>query len=209
MSLSRKGFTLIELLVVIAIIAILAAILFPVFARARAKANQTSCLSNVKEMTLGVLMYTQDYDGHLPAHYRLGPTPVTYPGGGTSSGLMWYFVIYPYVKNMQVFNCPSSNYAWNGNYTGGLRYGYSRYLSDQTLDGLDRPAETFLLSDSDYNPGESALSYVIYTGWNARTFIAPRHNEGANIGLIDGHAKWFKVEEGSHHPVRDILIFNP
>ena len=63
---TSKGFTLIELLVVIAIIAILAAILFPVFARARAKAQQTACLSNVKQLTLAVLMYAEDYDQHLP-----------------------------------------------------------------------------------------------------------------------------------------------
>ncbi len=75
----RKGFTLIELLVVIAIIAILAAILFPVFARAREKARQTSCLSNLKQLSLGVLMYAQDYDERLPMLYFNTGGPTEHP----------------------------------------------------------------------------------------------------------------------------------
>ncbi|MGM0491747.1 MAG: DUF1559 domain-containing protein, partial [Armatimonadota bacterium] len=90
----RTGFTLIELLVVIAIIAILAAILFPVFARAREKARQTSCLSNVKQLMIGVQMYAQDYDERLPRH--------GFP--------RWTIKIYPYVNNVQVYSCPSADY---------------------------------------------------------------------------------------------------
>jgi prepilin-type N-terminal cleavage/methylation domain-containing protein/prepilin-type processing-associated H-X9-DG protein len=91
MSRHRNGFTLIELLVVIAIIAILAAILFPVFAQAREKARQATCLSNNKQIALGVMMYTQDYDETLPlgAYDTLPNVPVT----------MWYDVIEPYVKS--------------------------------------------------------------------------------------------------------------
>ena len=100
----RRGFTLIELLVVIAIIAILAAILFPVFARAREKARQTSCLSNVKQITLSALMYAQDYDETLPF--------------GHSYGFWWYQVLQPYANNEQIFYCPSARtyypgYGWN------------------------------------------------------------------------------------------------
>ena len=100
----RSGFTLIELLVVIAIIAILAAILFPVFAKAREKARQTSCLSNVKQICLGIHMYAQDYDEKLPA--------VLFNwGAGTCSGTMtrsgsqypWRSAIYPYIKNEQIW----------------------------------------------------------------------------------------------------------
>ena len=91
----RTGFTLIELLVVIAIIAILAAILFPVFARAREKARQTSCLSNIKQITLGVVMYTQDYDGCYP--------PLVYYGDlGYSDNLnnvYWQYMIDPYIAS--------------------------------------------------------------------------------------------------------------
>ncbi|NPV45908.1 MAG: DUF1559 domain-containing protein [Armatimonadetes bacterium] len=93
---SRRGFTLIELLVVIAIIAILAAILFPVFARAREQARRTSCLSNLKQLALAAMMYGQDYDELLPV-------------GATQGNSLWNVVqgLYPYVKNSQVFYCPS------------------------------------------------------------------------------------------------------
>ena len=100
----RKGFTLIELLVVIAIIAILAAILFPVFAKAREKARQTSCLSNIKQLSLGLMMYSQDYDEKWPlmtfADCFSGTTwiPGAYP---------WTMSVLPYVKNYQIGVCPS------------------------------------------------------------------------------------------------------
>src|SRR4028119_916482 len=98
----RLGFTLIELLVVIAIIAILAAILFPVFARARANARKASCLSNEKQVGLGILQYTQDYDETYPT----GMTEGISPEGATVRGTGWAGQIYPYVKSAQVFVCP-------------------------------------------------------------------------------------------------------
>ena len=106
----RTAFTLIELLVVIAIIAILAAILFPVFAQARDSARQTSCLSNLKQLSLGYLMYTQDYDENL-IHIKLNNV-----GGGSAwigdgryvdSAGWWMGRIQPYVKNYQLFACPN------------------------------------------------------------------------------------------------------
>jgi prepilin-type N-terminal cleavage/methylation domain-containing protein/prepilin-type processing-associated H-X9-DG protein len=100
---SRKGFTLIELLVVIAIIAILAAILFPVFSRAREKARQASCLNNEKQLGLGLMMYCQDYDETYPYSYYY-KDPVA---GGTAGYYQWSFMIMPYVKNYQLFVCPS------------------------------------------------------------------------------------------------------
>lgn len=105
----QKGFTLIELLVVIAIIAILAAILFPVFAQARAKAREISCVSNVRQLCTGMLMYAQDYDEVFPQwrwdqHYN-GGSP--YPNNATS---LWWNAISPYVKNTQIFDCPDNNY---------------------------------------------------------------------------------------------------
>ena len=102
----NKGFTLIELLVVIAIIAILAAILFPVFARAREKARQTSCLSNVKQIALGAMMYTQDYDEMTPPHTDDEPaTPL--PDNWRWDG--YALRLSPYVKNHQILRCPSDN----------------------------------------------------------------------------------------------------
>lgn len=111
----RNGFTLIELLVVIAIIAILAAILFPVFARARENARRTSCLSNMKQINLGMMQYTQDYDEHYPNYYWNNGTQAPGPENGgewypsaTSTNWFWQNMIYPYVKSVQVFICPSS-----------------------------------------------------------------------------------------------------
>ena len=99
----RVGFTLIELLVVIAIIAILAAILFPVFSQAREKARQMSCLSNLRQLGLATVQYVQDYDEGMPAHW--------FGGGGSGCGApgfyRWPEAILPYVRNVPLFNCPS------------------------------------------------------------------------------------------------------
>jgi prepilin-type N-terminal cleavage/methylation domain-containing protein/prepilin-type processing-associated H-X9-DG protein len=145
----RKGFTLIELLVVIAIIAILAAILFPVFAQAREKARQTACLSNVKQISLGILMYVQDYDETFPMLYN--------KVGDTSYGIEWF--IQPYVKNFGVFNCPSSNRKRSATATyGSYSYGYpSTYggtsalfrsmMGGPSLAEIRRPAEIVMMGD--------------------------------------------------------------
>ncbi len=111
----KSGFTLIELLVVIAIIAILAAILFPVFARAREKARQTTCTSNLKQLALGMLMYVQDYDEKFPgqniAHYPGGPT--AYPNDACCVERNIYIhIIGPYIKNRQLGLCPSGQDDW-------------------------------------------------------------------------------------------------
>jgi prepilin-type N-terminal cleavage/methylation domain-containing protein/prepilin-type processing-associated H-X9-DG protein len=97
----RRGFTLIELLVVIAIIAILAAILFPVFARARAKAQQNNCLSNVKQLTLSGVMYCTDYDDYYPITYY--STTIN----GSPFEQHWSGELYPYLKNVQIYACPA------------------------------------------------------------------------------------------------------
>src|ERR1051325_3771909 len=104
-----RGFTLIELLVVIAIIAILAGILFPVFAQAREKARQATCLSNVKQASLASLMYAQDYDETL---IRL--TRITSKSGaeGYDESWDWPKMLEPYMKNRQVYGCPSVGPEW-------------------------------------------------------------------------------------------------
>jgi len=111
----NKGFTLIELLVVITIISILAAILFPVFARAREQARKASCQSNLKQIGLALMMYVQDYDETYPA------SSMGYYLPGTTNGTFWYHVLQPYAKSYQVFVCPTSGPVsdWT-HYTGGL-----------------------------------------------------------------------------------------
>ncbi len=99
----KSGFTLIELLVVIAIIAILAAILFPVFAQAREQARKISCASNTKELGLAVLMYVQDYDESYPLNFTQDPTTAEY-------WFTWHDFIQPYVKSWQLIICPDSEY---------------------------------------------------------------------------------------------------
>ncbi len=102
---ARRGFTLIELLVVIAIIAILAAILFPVFARTREKARQASCSSNMKQIVLGLIMYKADYDSKYPHNAMM-------PGGRCTGapGYDWMEVTQPYTKNWQLYMCPSADF---------------------------------------------------------------------------------------------------
>jgi len=102
----QRGFTLIELLVVIAIIAILAAILFPVFAQAREKARSISCLSNLKQVMSAILMYAQDYDERLP----MWTTPCwDFSAFGVVNNQPWWMRVYPYIRNEGVFTCPSDS----------------------------------------------------------------------------------------------------
>jgi len=110
----RAGFTLIELLVVIAIIAILAAILFPVFAQARESARKASCQSNLKQIGLSFRMYAQDYDENYP-YWNWGQSGL---GGGNFQSL-WYVATFPYVKNVQVYRCPSDVNSWGQATTDG------------------------------------------------------------------------------------------
>ncbi|MCD6361827.1 MAG: DUF1559 domain-containing protein [Armatimonadetes bacterium] len=190
----RRGFTLIELLVVIAIIAILAAILFPVFAKAREKARQTSCLSNVKQICLAVMQYAQDYDEMMPC-VQMNYCSAT---GGTA---YWFEVIEPYIKNDQVFKCPSAatmdcSYGWNYPHAGyRLDYGHQLSLGD-----IDRPAQFMLFGDSNNGSYRRYLYCACVGHWpfppgirDATNMIATRHNEGANFAFADGHAKWRKT----------------
>ncbi len=209
----RKGFTLIELLVVIAIIAILAAILFPVFARAREKARQTSCLSNMKQIATATEMYTQDYDECYPI--SIYPSAV--------GVVTFYHELMPYMKNSQILECPSepkrigmdeleaalgvppvpglTGTGFNGNYAI-FEDGYTA-SSPNPITGewgavvsnaqLVYPAETFVMGD-----GEIASGYGDMDPFDSP--VVGAHNEGFNAAFADGHAKWIKcVEEPSVH----------
>ncbi len=209
MSRARRGFTLIELLVVIAIIAILAAILFPVFAKAREKARQSSCSSNVKQASLAFMQYAQDYDERMcPRYYNNG------------TGYNWVpDLLMPYVKNTQVFKCPSVTASANQ-----YPYGYNQtYLPCTALASMISPAETVMICDVKMCLGTAGNYYDAHVDapgntWSSTQFTSPlvpdngtvkdedanpvpgdaaysqrpraAHNKGANVGWCDGHVKW-------------------
>jgi prepilin-type N-terminal cleavage/methylation domain-containing protein/prepilin-type processing-associated H-X9-DG protein len=186
------GFTLIELLVVIAIIAILAAILFPVFAQAREKARQASCLSNCKQIGLASNMYVQDYDETFPGHdWQKGNGRFTLPDGRSFDGHVgWALQFYPYVKNQNVYVCPSDEnprlqYADDGkknpyaNEWGKpfpMSYGenaeiYLR-LPPLPLAAITFPAETYWIAD--INGWHPVGFHQNYSG-DAKELYGPNH----------------------------------
>ena len=177
----HRGFTLIELLVVIAIIAILAAILFPVFARAREKARQSACLSNVKQIGLAIMMYTEDYDELLPGYQQ--------------AGVYWWDILNPYMKNRGILVCPDK-IDWNyGHATDKSGYGLNEdiFTADAaakvSLASVQSPSETIGAADKDQGNARcigNSFSASVTWPYNVGT----RHNDGANFLFMDGHSKW-------------------
>jgi len=214
--LRNKGFTLIELLVVIAIIAILAAILFPVFAKVREKARQTACLSNEKQIGLAMMQYEQDNEERLPM-------------GGGDGNIRWWSSIQPYAKSTDLYRCPSKP-EYGGYYNPGaygansnlMNWNYSRPESE-----IQNPAGTFIVCeaaqcdtgingvndptkwvDHQHNATDWGVTppgawgddgwqpYSVACGdnsWSECRRPIARHNGGLNVVYSDGHAKWSEI----------------
>ena len=208
----QKAFTLIELLVVIAIIAILAAILFPVFATAREKARQTTCASNLKQIGIAFVQYSQDYDEGTPA--------CIYPAGGagyptTTLGTL----LNPYLKSQQVWRCPSDTVnptAVNSTFTNPS-YGYNMYFMEDSLAGSYPYSSPTALTGAPIPVPISllqtpSLDIIVIGAWSGIPWIidylggfqtrqegspsatpqpaATGHNNGGNVAFADGHVKW-------------------
>ncbi len=200
----RTGFTLIELLVVIAIIAILAAILFPVFARARENARRASCQSNLKQLALGFTMYAQDYDERFPSLNSGTQADPPIPGNTTfnyyTPGVYWKSWasdIYPYVKNTQVYLCPSNEYS-----AYGTNYGLPYYASNTSgvlveyfvnknpaLASFQQPSQSLMISEKGSGGGHQYILGGAYYAMKAA------HFDGGNIAYVDGHVKWLKFSQ--------------
>jgi prepilin-type N-terminal cleavage/methylation domain-containing protein/prepilin-type processing-associated H-X9-DG protein len=235
-SVNRRGFTLIELLVVIAIIAILAAILFPVFGRARENARRSSCMSNMKQLGLGLMQYTQDYDEKYPAGI---------PVSQGWKGIGWGGAMAPYVKSRQIFICASDAAGGQGNIglnATPISYAFNQSMGGANLAAINETARNVMLSEAstraninldsptegaDYkSPADFGDNLITANGPYNGTPIGgeccgggaaipmhatgryldtpnnqsnydtgrnkPRHFDGANFLLADGHVKWYK-----------------
>ena len=219
----QRGFTLIELLVVIAIIAILAAILFPVFARARENARRAVCQSNEKQIGLAFAQYSQDYDERLPS------ATSTYGGGGVRGGWMYYTnwdgkdgntnfdpsqgTLWPYMKNSQIFSCPSDALGTHLNSYAINSCTQSNALEEEgKTEGLNLAAfeetarfgliyeEAFCLTGYSVHDANSATSDDGY--YPAKYEIdgenkggpSGRHFDGSNVLFLDGHVKWLRID---------------
>lgn len=212
---SNKGqnaFTLIELLVVIAIIALLAAILFPVFGRARDNARRTVCQSNLKQIGLGAMQYSSDYDDRVvPSQNGLGALQRSY-----------IELLQPYLKSTQIFVCPNDNGKNQCTTLNGFRLSYGMNMMYESniplrmFDGdlpvstsyIEAPTETVFIGDSiAYNAGNAYCFQVIGTnftigppitwggGSNNQGLFEARHFEGANWAFMDGHVKWMRFDK--------------
>jgi prepilin-type N-terminal cleavage/methylation domain-containing protein/prepilin-type processing-associated H-X9-DG protein len=193
---TNRGFTLIELLVVIAIVTILTAILFPVLALAREKARQTTCLSNMQQLSRAQLLYIQDWDESVPHWWEYGaPRPGPY-----GSYTFWTEYFQPYLHNSAAFECPSFRWGPEGAEAGAKLADYALFTWGPSGDGtpdnpywrwagppltlaqVNRPSETFNLMDG-------VTTTLVTRG------MLVRHNEGMNAGFLDGHAKWITHDQ--------------
>jgi prepilin-type N-terminal cleavage/methylation domain-containing protein/prepilin-type processing-associated H-X9-DG protein len=203
--LARRGFTLIELLVVIAIIAILAAILFPVFAKAREKARQTTCCSNMRQVGTSYLMYSSDWDDTYPITYQ------------------WKTNLQPYMKNTQIFVCPSRpdlSWYYGQGYNIGCSSPFVQGPPGQHESRVCNPSKKILNVEWDRcNAGPPCGPTGLFAGGATSYWAVTRvHSGGSNALFCDGHAKWYSPDayhgttdhiDDSGHPVPSTAVAVP
>lgn len=222
----NRAFTLIELLVVIAIIAILAAILFPVFAQAKAAAKKASCTSNHKQLVMGGIMYMTDYDDVWFPRYAACPNT----GPTSDAQLIWSGLLQPYVKNQGIYVCTAaagSSYSEVWSRRGEPSMGQNSTMSGwywidpnyppcagymilMNTTQMAVPAKSVMFADSyfgltangcrGYLARNDALN-VCLVGGVPTVAIADRHNQGTNHAFFDGHAKWYKASAVMGNPL--------
>ena len=229
----KRAFTLLEVLVVIAIIAILAGILFPAFSRARENARRASCQSNLKQIGLGLIQYSQDYDEILcPDWFVTNPNSAltTQPASTPNARYKWTDAIYPYTKSEQIFSCPSATdkaaRPWHefhsltadtddfGSYI--IMHGYGPGQSDRTppvshplsheLVGLARaetPATTAWVLDGDGAFYCQVLNPATPAPYVER--LIPRHLDTVSVLFLDGHVKAVKLDVLNHPNAKGVL----
>jgi prepilin-type N-terminal cleavage/methylation domain-containing protein/prepilin-type processing-associated H-X9-DG protein len=214
----EQGFTLIEILVVLAIIIILAAILFPVLARARESARRANCINNEKQISLGLMMYVQDYDECFPPQYG---TPV------------WPNLLQPYIEAYGIMRCPSSpvakqlatdvknGYSQTYGLTGGITGIYIQAgYPVRHLAAITEPSRSFMVVESRFAKptaltagtpsdlyavagyGVSSVNFgypVIARPEDNQNFDDTRHFDGSDVGFCDGHVKWVKSGQGNQY----------
>jgi prepilin-type N-terminal cleavage/methylation domain-containing protein/prepilin-type processing-associated H-X9-DG protein len=203
----QGGFTLIEVLVVINIIALVAACLFPTFMRARAKAGQTTCLSNERQFGAAFLMYASDNDDKFPLMFLpLGASVYTgamgqfdyplctCPGNDPTKGSL-----YPYTKNAQIYLCSSDSEP-----DKGLSYACNGWLTGYSQGAINDPAGKFLLVDED----NCTNDVFVYNGGSGLDVPAMAHNDGCNVACADGHAQWVSRGQWPTDGVNNIRL-NP
>jgi len=217
----RRAFTLIELLVVIAIIAILAGILFPVFAKAREKAEQADCISNVNQMAKALVMYASDYDQKLPRIYAdvdgsggFVENAAQTPTNGADYG--WSYTLFTYTKSFQIFTCKSfpDDQNWDGRVgpttnNNGISYGMNARLGDvgYKYTRLSYPSQTVMVYDSAENTNpwctwadtgaadaNSTMQARTRANHNGDDVAGGMDTGFSIIGYGDGHAKAVKME---------------
>lgn len=202
----RAGFTLLEMLVVVAVIGVLAASIFAVFARVREKGRSATCQSNLKQVGLAILQYTQDNDSHYPRGGYL-----VNANGSTSGKMVWPELVMPYLMDNKLLRCPSQSPSKHG-----LDYAYnagrlSQRLGSKPLSGRKGRHENLLVSPSQIwvnRDSKGGMGLIDTTACAWCGFWETLHSGGANYSFVDGHIKWLapaamtKLERSNGPPAR-------